>query len=155
MKELEFASLSKYKEKLEKKQDEKSSADLLKELTEMKQPTFIDKQPVIIESLEANAPAITQEKSQVYDSILKKLDSLETKPKDIDMNVAIPETVVQSYESDIRKVSVPQQVQVDLVISPNQAYVQSPVPGKPGADALALYKGMIIKIGRASCRERV
>jgi TonB family protein len=145
LKELEFASLSKYTEKLDTKQDEKSSADLLKELTEMKQPTFIDKQPVIPESLEAKAPPVTQEKSQVFDSILKKLDSLDTKPKDVDMNVAVPETVAQSYESDIRKVSVPKQVQMDLVISPNQAYVQSSTPGKPGADALALYKGMIIK----------
>jgi len=145
LKELEFASLSKYKEKLETKQDEKSSADLLKELTEMEQPPFIDNKPVITPSLEAKAPPVTQEKSKVFDSILKKLDSLDAKPKDIDMNVAVPETVAQSYESDIRKVSVPRQVQVDLVISPNQAYVQSSTPGKPGADALALYKGMIIK----------
>ncbi len=145
LKELEFASLSKYKEKLETKQEEKSSADLLKELTEMEQPTFIDKQPVITPSLEAKAPTITQEKSRVFDSILKKLDSLDAKPNDIDMSIAVPETVAQRYESDIRKVSVPKQVQVDLVISPNQAYVKSSTPGNPGADALALYKGMIIK----------
>ena len=145
LKELEFASLSKYDEKLETKQDEKSSADLLKELTEMEQPTFIDKQPVIAESLEQAAPPVTQEKSEVFDSILKKLDSLDTKPKDVDMDIAVPETVAQNYESDIRKVSVPKQVDVDLVISPDQAYVQSSTPGKPGADALALYKGKIIK----------
>jgi TonB family protein len=145
LKELEFASLSKYPEKLEKQQDEKSSADLLKELTEMKQPIIKNEERAVAQSQEIKAPAIPQEKSQVFDSILKKLDSLDTKPKDIDTNVAVPETFAQKFESDIRKVSVPKQVQVDLVISPNQAYVQSSTPGKPGADALALYKGMIIK----------
>jgi len=145
LKELEFASLSKYTEKPETKQDEKSSADLLKELTEMKQPTLEDKDPAIVQTQEEKTPPISEEKSTVYDSILKKLDSLDTQRDDIDTKVAVPETVVQKFESDIRKVSAPKQVQVDLVISPNQAYVQSSLPGEPGADALALYKGMIIK----------
>jgi TonB family protein len=144
LKELEFASLSKYTEKSEK-QDEKSSADLLKELTEMKQPIIEKVEPTVTKNQEVKAPTKPQEKSQVFDSILKKLDSLGTKPKDIETNVAVPETFAQNFESDIRKVSAPKQVQVDLVISPNQAYVQSSTPGKPGADALALYKGMIIK----------
>jgi TonB family protein len=145
LKELEFASLSKYTEKPETKQDEKSSADLLKELTEMKQPTLEDKDPAVVQIQEEKAPPISEEKSKVYDSILKKLDSLDTQTDDTDTKVVVPETVVQNFESDIRKVSAPKQVQVDLVISPNQAYVQSSTPGEPGADALALYKGMIIK----------
>jgi TonB family protein len=145
LKELEFASLSKYTEKPETKQDEKSSADLLKELTEMKQPNLEDKDPAVVQIQEEKAPPISEEKSKAYDSILKKLDSLDTQPDDIDTKVVVPETVVQNFESDIRKVSAPKQVQVDLVISPNQAYVQSSTPGEPGADALALYKGMIIK----------
>lgn len=145
LKELEFASLSRYPEKLETKPDEKSSADLLKELTEMKQPTPVNKEPEMVQNPEVKAPPITQEKSKVFDSILKKLDSLDTQTEDIDTKVVIPETFAQNFESDIRKVSAPKQVQVELVISPNQAYVQSPLPGEPGADALALYKGMIIK----------
>lgn len=147
LKELEFASLSKYTEKPLAKQDEKSSADLLKELTEMKQPTLEDKDPAIVQIEEEKTPPISEEKSKAYESILKKLDSLETQPddNDIDTTVVVPEAVVQKFESDIRKVSAPKQVQVDLVISPDQAYVQSSTPGEPGADALALYKGEIIR----------
>jgi TonB family protein len=145
LKELEFASLSKYTENTETKQDEKSSADLLKELTEMKQPTIEDKDPAVVQIQEEKSPPVSEEKSKAYESILKKLDSLDSQPDDVDTKVVVPETVVQNFESDIRKVSAPKQVQVDLVISPNQAYVQSSTPGEPGADALALYKGMIIK----------
>ncbi len=145
LKELEFASLSKYTDKLKSEQEVKSSADLLKELKEMKQPTLVDQQPTITQPQEVKASSAGEEKSKAYESILKKLESLETEPKDVETKVVVPETVVQSYQSDIRKVSVPKQVEVDLVISPNQAYVQSSTPGEPGADALALYKGMIIK----------
>jgi TonB family protein len=145
LKELEFASLTDYTKKPETKQDEKSSADLLKELTAMKQPTLRDKEPAVVQTQEFREPSVSEEKSKAYDSILKKLDSLETKPNDIESTVAAPETVVQSFQSDIRNVSAPKQVQVDLVISPNQAYVQSSLPGEPGADALSLYKGLIIK----------
>ncbi len=147
LEEFEFASLSKYTVKLKKKQDEKSSADLLKELTEMEQPPLANKGPTVAPSQEIKVPSKlqTQEKSQAFDSILKKLDSLDTKAKDIDTNIVVPETLAQNFQSDIRKVSVPKQVQVDVVISANQAYVQSPIPGKPGADALSLYKGMIIQ----------
>jgi len=147
LKELEFASLSKYTVKLKKKQDEKSSADLLKELTEMKQPSNANKERIVAPSQEIQplAKIQTKEKSQAFDSILKKLDSLDTKAKNIDTHIVVPETLVQNFQSDIRKVSAPKQVQVDVVISANQAYVQSPIPGKPGADALSLYKGMIIQ----------
>lgn len=146
LEELEFASLSKNPVKLENKQDEKSSVDLLKELTEMKQPPLTNKEPTIAPSQEIKVPSKlqTQEKSRAFDSILKKLDSLNTKPKDIDTNIVVPETLAQNFQSDIRKVSVPKRVQVDVFISPNQAYVQSSIPGKPSADALALYKGMIL-----------
>lgn len=145
LKDLEFASLSQNTVKLEKKQDDVSSADLLKELAEMEQQPIVSQQPAVIQSQGIKAPSITQEKSQAYDSILKKLDSLETESNEIDTNIVVPETVAQTFQSDIRKVSVPKQVQVDVVVSPNQAYVQSPLTGKPGADALSLYKGMIIK----------
>jgi TonB family protein len=145
LKELEFASLTEYSDEPETKQDEKSSADLLKELTEMKQPDLANKEPTPEKPEEIKASDIAQEKSKVYDSILKKLDSLDTQPREIEKMVQVPEAVVQEYQSDIRKVSVPEQVQVDLVISPNQVYVASTLPGEPGADALALYKGMIIK----------
>lgn len=145
LKNLEFASLSKHTVKLEGKQDEISSADLLKELAGMEQQPIANTLSTATQSQEISAPSITQEKSQAFDSILKKLDSLETGSNEIDTNIAVSETVAQNFKSDIRKVSVPEQVQVDVVVSPNQAYVQSPLTGKPGADALALYKGMIIK----------
>lgn len=146
LKKLEFASISRPNLQLKKKQDEKTSADLLKELEEMKQPTLAKKELEVDQSQEVKVPSVTQEKSQAYDSILKKLDSLnDNKPKDIDTKIVAPETLAQNFQSDIRKVSVPKRVQVDLEISPNQAYVHSSIPGKPGADALALYKGMIIK----------
>lgn len=145
LKELEFASLTQYSDEPETKQDEKSSADLLKELTEMKQPDLASIEPELVQPEEIKAPDIAEEKSKVYDSILKKLDSLAPQPRENETVVQIPEAVTQEYQSDIRKVSVPEQVQVDLVVSPNQAYVDSPLEGEPGADALALYKGMIIK----------
>ncbi len=145
LKDLEFASLSQHTVKLEKKQDDKSSADLLKELAEMEQQPIANGQPMATQSQEISAPSITEEKSQAFDSILKKLDSLAAPSQEIDTNIVVPETIAQNFQSDIRKVSVPEQVQVDVVVSPNQAYVQSPLTGKPGADALSLYKGMIIK----------
>jgi len=145
LKKLEFDSLSKNLVKLRKKQDEKSSSDLLKELEEMKQPRLANKEPIAAPSQEEGTPSISQEKSRAYDSIQNKLDSLDTKAKDIGTNIVVPEIVAQNFQSDIRKVSVPKRVQVDVVISPDQAYVESSLPGNPGADALALYKGLIIK----------
>lgn len=143
LKNLEFASLSKTDLKLEKKQDEKSSADLLKELEEMKQPTLPNEERTVAPSQEINAPVNTQEPTQAYDSILKKLESLNTKPNEFDTKIARPETLAQNYQSDIRKVSVPKRVRVDVVVSPNQAYVKSPNQGKPSADILSQYVGMI------------
>jgi len=146
LEELQFASLSKNPLNLATKQDEKSSVELLKELAEMKQPPLVNKEPPPPQNQEIKVPPNLQtpEKSQAFDSILKKLDSLTTKPKDIDTNIVVPETLAQNFQSDIRKVSVPKRVQVDVVISLNSAYVKSSNLGKPSADALALYKGMIV-----------
>lgn len=143
LEKLEFAPLSKNPVKLEKIQDERSAEDMLKELEEMKQPRLANKEPIAAPGQEIKVPSTTQERSQAYDSILKKLDSLDTKPKDIDTNIVVPEVLAQNFQSDIRKVSVPKRVQVDVVVSPNQAYVESPVQGTPGADALSLYVGKI------------
>ena len=123
LEELEFASLSKKPVILKKKQDEKSSAELLKELAEMNQLPLANKEPPSPQNLEIKVPPKLQtpEKSQTFDSILKKLDSLATKPKDIDTKLVIPETWAQNFQSDIRKVSLPKRVQVDVVISPNSA----------------------------------
>ena len=143
VKKLEFTRLSKNSVKLKKNQGEKSSVDLLKELEEMKQPRLASKEAVTSPSQEVQTPFFTHEKSQAFNSIVKKLDSLETKPKDIDTPTAVPETFTQDFQSDIRNVSAPKQVQVDVVVAPDPAYVQSPIPGKPGANILDLYKGMI------------
>ena len=145
LEDFEFASLSKNMAHLEKKQEEKSSADMLKELKKMEQASLTNKETVNIQKPETQVPSITKDNSRAYDSILKKLDSLDAKPKDIDTNIAVAEIAPQQFQSDIRKVTAPEKVQLDVVLSPNQAYVQSPLPGNPSADALALYKGLIIK----------
>ena len=142
LEDLEFASFSWDTAGLEK-QDEKSAADLLQELAKMESES-----PVIEEQTENLKPEITvpapdREKSRAYDPIIQKLESLNYQPKEIKPDIVATQTFPRKFESNIRKVNAPQQVQVEVVVSPSQAFVESPNQGEPSADVLAQYVGLI------------
>lgn len=140
LKELEFASLSPNTVELEKKQDEKSAVDLLQELAALE-----SKPSEAIEPLDTQKqdPTPVQEKSQAYDPIIQKLESLNYEPKEIKTDIVATQSSSKAFESDIRKVNTPEQVHVEVVVSPGKAFAQSPNQGEPSADVLAQYVGMI------------
>ncbi len=140
LKELELASLSPNTVELGKKKDQKSAVDLLQELAKMEsKPAEVNGKS----EAQNPGPAPVPEKSQAYDPILQKLESLNYEPQEIKTDIVASQSSSQSFESDIRKVDAPQQVHVEVVVSPDKAFVQSPNQGEPRADALAQYVGMI------------
>ena len=139
LEELKFASISRNTVELKKKQDEKSAEDLFRELTNL------ESQPPEIQKKEIIAPPVVQEESRAFDSIIQKLESLNQKPEDINTDIVASKSFSKEFKSDIRKVSVPKQVHVEVVVSSSKAFVQSLNQGEPSANPLALYKGLIIK----------
>ncbi len=140
LKELEFASLSPNTIKLGGKTDEKSAVDLLQELAKLEsKPAEVNASAETQQS--ESAP--TQEKSQAYDPIIQKLESLNYEPQEIKPDIVANQSSSEAFESDIRKVNAPQQVHVEVVVSPGEPFVSSPNQGKPSADALSRYVGMI------------
>jgi outer membrane biosynthesis protein TonB len=140
LKELEFASLSRTKVEIEKKPGEKSAVDLLQELEKIESKPSADNESSETQNQE---PAPVQEKSQAYDSIMQKLASLNDEPKETKPDIVATPSSFKTFESDIRKVSTPQQVHVEVVVAPGKTFVQSPNQGEPRADALAKYVGLI------------
>lgn len=142
LQELKFASLSPNTVEMEKKQDEKSAVDLFQELEEMASLPSVDNESSETQKQE---PTPAQEKSQAYDSIIQKLESLKNERKEFKTDIVVTRSLSKPkpFESNIRKVSAPQQVHVEVVVSPSTAFVQSPNEGEPSADILAQYVGVI------------
>jgi len=141
LQELEFAPLSRNTVELEKKTSDKSAAELLRELASLETPaaaksSVSQAQPAEFQPSVSGSP-------ESFDPILRKLDSLKVESRDIKADTVNPEAFAQKFESDIRNVSTPQRVHVEVVTSPNEAHVQSAREGDPGADLLSQYIGMI------------
>ncbi len=141
LQELEFASLSRNTVELEKKESEKSASDLLEELAKLdtSEPVKVEESP----NRQPETQVPDSRNREEFGSILQKLDSLNVESKDIKTDTVNPETFAQDFQSDIWKVSTPKQVQVQVVTSSSEAFVQSSVEGDPGADILSLYIGKI------------
>jgi outer membrane biosynthesis protein TonB len=125
---------------LEKQQDGKSAVDLLQELAKIESKPSEANEPLETQPQE---PTPVPEKFQAYDPILQKLESLNYEPKEIKTDIVASQSSSKAFESDIRKVNAPEQVHVEVVVSPGKAFVQSANQGEPSADALAQYGGMI------------
>jgi outer membrane biosynthesis protein TonB len=125
---------------LEKQQDEKSAVDLLQELAKMESKSSEVNEP---QETQKQEPTLVPKKSQAYDPIIQKLESLNYEPKEIKTEIVASRSLPKAFESDIRKVNAPQQVHVEVVVSPGKAFVQSPNQGEPSADVLAQYVGLI------------
>lgn len=144
LKELKFASLSPNTVELQNKRDKKSPAELLRELTKMESRDSEIKGSPDFQKKESVDPAVSQKESREFESILKKLEALENiKPKDLNTENAVAKSLTREFQSDIRKVSVPRQVQVEVVASSSADGFPATLTGKPGADVLAKYVGLI------------
>ena len=143
LKELEFASLTPNTVELQKKQDEKSPTDLLQELTKIESQDSEVRKPEDSQKKDVVDPDQKKD-SQGFESILKKFESLEKiKPKEINTDTVVAKSLTQDFQSDIRKVSVPEQVEVEVVASASPDGFPAPLDGNPSADVLAKYVGMI------------
>lgn len=125
---------------LEKQQDGKSAVDLLQELAKVEAKSSEAHEPL---EPPKNKPIVVPEKSQAYDPIIQKLESLNYEPKEIKPDIVASQSLSKVFKSDIRKVNAPEQVHVEVVVSPGKAFVQSPDQGEPSADVLAQYIGLI------------
>lgn len=144
LKELKFASLSPNTVELQNKRDKKSPAELLRELTKVEPRDSEIKGSPDFQKKESVDPAVSQKESREFESILKKLEALENiKPKDLNTENTVAKSLTREFQSDIRKVSVPQQVQVEVVASSSADGFPARLTGKPGADVLAKYVGLI------------
>ncbi len=144
LKELEFAALERPTLEVKKKQSEKSTVDLLKELDELKAPHPNMHKPSEKPASRPQAALDAKLDSGEVELILKKLDTLEADKQEVQIDVANQKTLAMEFESDIWKVQVPE---AEELSAPSVAAVEGGSPiaseGEPDPDILAQYIGLV------------
>ena len=126
----------------EEQKKEKSAADLLNELSQMK-----DVDEVIVSKTATSEPIQTasvspEEQKKIYDSVLAKLDTLEVTTMEIDINMASANTDSTEFESELWKIKV-SDPRPSAKTGPSSDFVYSAKDGPPASDPLSLYIGAV------------